>query len=266
MGLALSGGGARGVAHIGVIAALEEAGIMPDLVAGTSAGSLVGAFFLAGWDSHQMLEEVKGLTWRDLVRIRVPDLLGLIDGNVIQDALTKRIGDLQIEDLPVPYAAVAADLLSQETVTFRSGPLASAVRASCSIPGIFTPHLDAQGRMLVDGGVLDNLPAEVAREMGADLVLAVNVSAAAGQPERLPKNVFEVLEYAFTLQQATTLYRGRDPDWLVTPQIPPFLAVEVANRADDLFQVGYEAAQAVIPEIVKEWRPVLSLPLERGGG
>ncbi|NLE75935.1 MAG: patatin-like phospholipase family protein [Chloroflexi bacterium] len=257
LGVALSGGGARGVAHIGVMAALEEAGIHPDVIAGTSAGSIVGSFWAAGWGSDRMLSEVKNLHWREFLRPRLPEPLGLVDGQLIEEMVIRRLGPLRIEDLEIPFTAVAADLLSREPVYFREGLVARALRASSALPGIFTPYQDATGRLLVDGGMVNNLPVEAARALGADLVLAVNVSGAAEKVQQPPQNIFDVLEYSWMMQRGTAAYHGRDPDWHVVPKIPRFGLRDLLERAEEIAESGYQAVRPVLPQIIREWRPLL---------
>jgi len=254
LGLALSGGNVRGVAHIGVLAALEEAGIRPDLVAGTSAGSLVGAFYCAGWESARLLEEIKNFSWREVARPRLPDLMGLLDSQMIEEWVVRRLGDIRMEDLDIPFAAVATDLVAGQRVVLREGPLAPAVRASCAIPGIFSPYITPEGRILVDGGVVDNLPVQVAREMGAEAVLAVNVSSTTLPLGGPPRNILEVLEYAWRIHLRTVWREGRDPDWLVEPEIPVFPVLEVAEHAEEVYQAGYRAMQQVLPQVLQVWR------------
>lgn len=254
LGLALSGGNVRGVAHIGVLTALEEAGIRPDLVAGTSAGSLVGAFYCAGWDSARLLEEVKNFSWREVARPRLPNAMGLLDSEMIEEWVVRRLGNIRIEDLEIPFAAVATDLVTGRRVVLREGPLAPAVRASCAIPGIFSPYITPEGRILVDGGVVDNLPVQVAREMGAEAVLAVNVSSTTAPLGGPPRNILEVLEYAWRIHLRTVWREGRDPDWLVEPDIPTFPILEVAEHAEEVSQAGYRAMQEVLPQVLRVWR------------
>lgn len=254
LGLALSGGNVRGVAHIGVLAALEEAGIRPDLVAGTSAGSLAGAFYCAGWDSARLLEEIKNFSWREVARPRLPNSLGLLDSEMIEEWVVRRLGDIRIEDLDLPFAAVATDLVVGQRVVLREGPLAPAVRASCAIPGIFSPYITPEGRLLVDGGVVDNLPVQVAREMGAEVVLAVNVSSTTAPLGGPPRNILEVLEYAWRIHLRTVWREGRDPDWLVEPEIPTFPILELAEHAEEVYRAGYLAMQQVLPQVLRAWR------------
>ena len=176
IGLALGGGGARGWAHIGVLRALERAGIKPDVVCGTSVGALVGALALAG--RLDALEDwVLGLN-----RFRIAGYLdfrvrgGMISGNRLTAALREQLGDLKIEELPVPFACVATDLLTGHEVWLRQGSVVEMLRASFSLPGLFAP-VEVDGRWLVDGALVNPLPVSVCRAMGARVVIAVNLNA-----------------------------------------------------------------------------------------
>jgi NTE family protein len=176
IGLALGGGGARGWAHIGVLRALERAGIKPDLVCGTSVGALVGALALAG--RLDALED-----WAlGLNRFRLAGYLdfrvrgGMISGNRLTAALREHLGDLKIEELPIPFACVATDLLTGHEVWLRQGNVAEMLRASFSLPGLFSP-VEVDGRWLVDGALVNPLPVSVCRAMGARVVIAVNLNA-----------------------------------------------------------------------------------------
>jgi NTE family protein len=176
IGLALGGGGARGWAHIGVLRALEQAGIKVDMICGTSVGALVGALYLAG--RLDALED-----WaRGLSRFRLAGYLdfrvggGMISGNRLTAALREHLGDLTIEQLPVPFACVATDLLTGHEVWLRNGNLVEMLRASFSLPGLFSP-VEVDGRWLVDGALVNPLPVSVCRAMGAHLVIAVNLNA-----------------------------------------------------------------------------------------
>jgi NTE family protein len=176
IGLALGGGGARGWAHIGVLRALERAGIKPDVVCGTSVGALVGALALAG--RLDALEDwVLGLN-----RFRLAGYLdfrvrgGMISGNRLTAALREQLGDLTIEELPVPFACVATDLLTGHEVWLRQGNVVEMLRASFSLPGLFSP-VEVDGRWLVDGALVNPLPVSVCRAMGARVVIAVNLNA-----------------------------------------------------------------------------------------
>ncbi len=177
IGLVLGGGGARGWAHIGVIKAIREAGLEVTCVAGTSMGALVGAAFVSGRIDD--LEKVAvTLDWRQVLSLMSDISLpraGLIDGRRVVDFVREHVLPGDIGDLPMPYAAVATDIQTGEEVVLRRGPIPEAVRASIAIPGLFTP-VCMDSRVLVDGGLVNPLPVNVAREMGADYVIAVDIT------------------------------------------------------------------------------------------
>jgi NTE family protein len=177
VGLALGGGVARGWAHIGVLRALDRAGIRPDIVCGTSIGALVGGIHLAG--KLDVLED-----WaRSLTKLKIVTYLdfhmaagGMIGGNRLMAVMSEHLGGLAIEDLPVPYTCVATDLVTGHEVWLNRGNLVDALRASISLPGIFSP-VELDERWLVDGALVNPLPVSVCRAMGAQLVIAVNLHA-----------------------------------------------------------------------------------------
>jgi len=176
IGLALGSGSARGWTHIGVIQALAEAGIDIDYIAGTSIGSVVGSVFAAG--NIKALEEVAvQLDWKQIAFLFdvVLPKSGLIDGKKVAGFVRNHLSEMNIEELPIPFCAVSTDLNTGDEVVIREGDIIEAVRASISIPGIFTPVRN-NGRILVDGGLVNPVPVSVAREMGADFVIAVDLS------------------------------------------------------------------------------------------
>jgi len=174
-GIALGGGGARGFAHVGVLKVLIEAGVGPTLVAGTSAGGLVGAMYAAGLDWTWVEKLARSLPWARLLDLTVSPG-GLISGRRFLGLFHTIFHDRHFEELPVPLALTAVDLVEGRLVVLKSGPVVPALRATISIPGVFTPV--RQGSMvLVDGGVLDSVPADVVRDMGAEVVLAVDLGA-----------------------------------------------------------------------------------------
>jgi NTE family protein len=176
VGLALGSGSARGWAHIGVIQALAEAGIDINYIAGTSIGSVVGSVFAAG--NMKALEEVAlRLDWKQIAYLFdvVLPKSGLIDGKKVAGFVRNHIREMNIEELPIPFCAVSTDLNTGDEVVIREGDVIEAVRASISTPGVFTP-VRSNGRILVDGGLVNPVPVSVAREMGADFVIAVDLS------------------------------------------------------------------------------------------
>lgn len=177
LGLVLGSGGARGWAHLGVLDALAEAGIKPAVVAGTSMGALVGAVYAAG-RLDALRDLALRLDWKQalyyFLEMNFPRA-GLIDGNKITRFIGQHVGPRKIEDLPLPFAAVATDVESGREVVLREGDVMEAIRASFSVPGIFTP-VERDGAVLVDGGLVDPVPVRVARELGAGFVVAVDVT------------------------------------------------------------------------------------------
>lgn len=176
VGLALGSGSARGLAHIGVLRAIEDAGIKVDFIAGTSMGALIGAIYAAG-KLEGLTERFLDFDWKSIVSLLDPVFprSGLIDGQKIDDFVRAHVRATRIEDLPIPFHAVATCIMSGEEVVCRTGDLIEAVRASISVPGIFTP-VRSNGRVLVDGGLVNPVPVSVARAMGADLVIAVDLN------------------------------------------------------------------------------------------
>jgi NTE family protein len=175
LGLALGSGSARGWAHIGVIRALEERGIKPDVVCGSSIGALVGAAYAAG-ELDRLEQWVTGLAWTTVVRLM--DITwrgGLIRGTRLFTLFRTMFEDRAIDDLPVPYGAVATELDSGRELWLRHGNVLEAVRASCAMPGLFTPVV-RDGVVLVDGGLVNPVPVSMCRALGADLVIAVDLS------------------------------------------------------------------------------------------
>lgn len=173
VGLALGGGVARGLAHIGVISVLEEAGVPIDCVAGTSMGAIIGASYCAGLTVDELKANAARAGWLDVSR-PVLSATGLVTFNRLERWLEDTIGEYDVRDLAVPFAAVASDLVSGERVVLWRGRMCTAIRASCSVPGFASP-VELDGRMLVDGGITDNVPADVARMLGADYVIGVDI-------------------------------------------------------------------------------------------
>ncbi|MBW2559076.1 MAG: patatin-like phospholipase RssA [Deltaproteobacteria bacterium] len=188
IGLALGSGSARGWSHIGVIQGLREEGIPIDIVCGTSIGSIVGGSLAAG-TVDQLDEWVRELSWSDIIGFM--DLMfprsGFIEGEKIISFFRKNFADPNIEDLSIPFAAVATDLMSGREIWLKSGSLMDAVRASMSMPGIFAPFKQG-GQWLVDGGLVNPVPVSLCRAMGADIVIAVNLNSGLMGKRRMKKN------------------------------------------------------------------------------
>lgn len=252
VGLALGAGSARGLAHIGVLQVLEEAGIPIDVVAGSSAGALVGGIYCACGDLHMMERLATRIKWDHLLDFCFPRM-GLIAGDRFLRFLAVLTQDKSFDDLSTPFAATAVDLETGEEVLLREGKLALAIRASVSIPGIVVP-LRVGRRLLVDGAVLNRVPVREAREMGADYVIAVSVDgSASGVPARSKSeplgNIFEVITAAVELMELTIVkQRMMDADVVVSPDLAGIGPTRL-DLAADIIERGRAAAFAVLPRI-----------------
>jgi NTE family protein len=246
IGLALGGGGARGVAHLGVLKVLEREGIQPDFVAGVSAGSIVGAGYCAGMSVAEMEEVALGLQWSKLGRLVRPRL-GFFDSQRLESYVAEIIGDFQFADLSTPFAAVAADILTGQLVVLEEGSVAWAVRASCALPGIFTP-VERGDQLLVDGGTINNLPVSVAREMGADYVIAVDLLPPPQDRHPRPQNLFEMWSLSFYALLRATHVEGKEADCLITPAVSSYGLFEF-SKIEEMLPKGVEAAEAKMDQI-----------------
>lgn len=248
IGLALGGGAARGFAHIGVIKVLESHGIVPDIIVGTSAGSVVGALYAAGFDPYamqkigQQLDEKIFADWTLGGR-------GLLKGEALQDFINQQVNRKTLEKLNKPFGAVATDLNTGERVVFRSGDTGQAVRASAAVPGVFQPT-SIRGKTYVDGGLTSPVPVQAARDMGADIVIAVDISA---RPEGQPVDSISGI-----LWQTTTIMGGiiaanelKTADIVIRPKLPYVKSWDFTARNDAMLE-GERAAQAVLPQLKRK--------------
>ena len=249
IGLALSGGAARGMAHVGVLRALSENGIRVDCVAGTSAGSLVGGGFAAGMPIDELAEVGRKLRWRDIGRVTM-SRLGVQSNERLEQYLRARLPVSRFEDLPIPFAAVATELKTGAAVILRDhGDVAFAIRASCAIPGWYVPVLDDQGRQLVDGGLVAVIPSSVARSLGADIVIAVDVNAEGATFLGPSSSVIGVLlQSMLVVQRTASHYQLQLSDHVIRPKVGHIRWDEM-GRADELMAAGYEAGLESIPAI-----------------
>lgn len=291
VGLVLSGGAARGLAHIGVLKALEEQGIVIDAIAGTSMGAVVGGLYAAGYrvdELEQLAIEVdwqralsdapprknipfrrkqddrdflvkQKLSFRDDGSLGLP--LGVLQGQnlaLLLEKLFARAGAVEdFDELPIPFRAVAADISTGETIVFSHGHLALAVRASMSIPALLTP-VEVDGRLLVDGGISNNIPVDIARAMGVDRVIVVDIGSPLASTESL-QTVFNILNQSVALltrrnsdEQLATL---QAQDILVQPELTGF-GITDFSHAQDMMDAGYRATHALQPRFVGLAQPL----------
>ena len=192
IGLALSGGAVRAVAHLGVLEEFQKSGVVIGAIAGTSAGALVGALFASGkFNIDQLIDHVLRIRWRDVIRPAWP-VRGLIDSRSIARFVSDQLGPVSFSDLAIPFAAVASDLQTGRKVVLTEGPLGPAVAASCSLPVFFTPT-DINGRQLVDGGYSSQIPVRAVRDcLVARTVIGVDVNYRADEDLPPPENLFRI--------------------------------------------------------------------------
>jgi NTE family protein len=246
VGLALSGGTAKSVAHIGVLSALDEANIPVDCIAATSGGAIVGAIYAAGLSVAELRSVAEALRWKDLARITWPRL-GLLNNAGIDRFLTELLGDLTFDELRIPLAVVATDLLTGEKVVFRKGRVAQAVMISSSIPNVFEP-VELDGTLYTDGGLVEYLPVETVREFEPRIVIAVNLGHREGRSPR-PRHLLHMSMMVTSIaarQNART--SETKADIVIRPPTGEFPSFDLM-ASSRLVQVGYEAAVARLPDI-----------------
>ena len=245
-GLALSGGTAKSIAHIGVLRALEEAGLRPDLLVGTSGGSLIGVVYASGAGIDRMVEMATEINWRHLARVRIPRL-GLFSNKGVAEFVRDAVGDLEFEDLVIPTHVVTTDLLSGEKVVFSEGPVAPAVQASCSIPQIFSP-VEIDGGLYADGGFVEYLPVQTLRERGAEVAIGVHLGAYADftePPRHLLSLILRTIGIVAVRNARTSAALA---DVVIAPDLRGFASFDL-KRADELVEVGYRAGCEAVPAI-----------------
>lgn len=245
IGLALGGGAARGFAHIGVIKALEAQGIVPNVVVGTSAGAVVGALYASGLSGFELQKVALEMDEGQIGDWSLPDR-GVFKGEALQNFVNRAVANRNLEKLPRSFAAVATDLKSGEPVLFRSGNTGMAVRASSAVPGVFQP-VSISGRDYVDGGLVSPIPARAARSLGANFVIAVDISA---KPrDARTSSTFDVLLQTFAIMgQSISRREVADADVVIRPVTAELPATDFAGRHRAVLE-GEKAAAASMAEI-----------------
>lgn len=245
IGLVLGAGGARGMAHLGVLKVLEERGIRPDCIAGSSMGSLVGVLYANGLNLSMLERLATHLRRKHWLDMTVPKL-GFVAGEKVKQLIRLLTHGKNLEDLSPPVAVVATDLERGERVVFRTGPIDQAVRASMSIPGIFVPE-SIDGRLYVDGAVTDRLPVDVAREMGADFIIAVDVTPF--QLSTRIQSIFDVIAQTIDiLEKEANRSRVLQADVVISPDVGRFSSTAFTDIGEIIAE-GEKAARAAIDEI-----------------
>ena len=245
IGLALGGGAAKGFAHIGVIKMLEASGIHPDVVAGTSAGSVVGALYASGMDAFALQQTAFGL---DEAKIRDVRLFsgGLVQGQALQDYVNQLLRKQPIEQLKMPFAAVATELETGTRTVFVRGNTGRAVRASSSIPGVFEP-VEIHGKHYVDGGVVSPIPVDAARQLGADFVIAVDISAAPDGSN--PQGMMGIVGQSISIMgRQLAAQESARADVVIRPDLRGIGPTDFEQKNQAIL-AGEKAALAAIPAI-----------------
>jgi NTE family protein len=243
--LALGGGAARGFAHVGVIKALEAQGIVPDIIVGTSAGSVVGALYAAGYNGFEIQQLSMEMDESQVSDWSMPNR-GVIKGEALQDFINHAVRQRTLEKMTKTFAVVATDLQSGEMIVFRTGNTGMAVRASSAVPGVFQP-VSINGHEYVDGGLVSPVPVRVARALGADFVIAVDIS---DKPKNnKTESSFDVLLQTFNIMgQSISRNELAEADIVIRPVTPGINATDFKGRHHAVLQ-GEIAVAAVLPEL-----------------
>ena len=247
--LVLGGGAARGFAHVGVIRALEQEKIQIDMIVGTSVGSLIGAIYANDTNSFELEWTAFTLGKDDLFDYAIFSAItgmGVVKGDKLEDFVRAKIPTANIENLKLPFTAIATDLNRGSRVVLDRGSVAKAVHASSAIPGVFSP-VDYQGRLLVDGGIVDNIPISVARDKGADIVIAVDISENVTN-FNITNLVDVVIQSANIMFNENVKYRKKDADVLITPAVGDVGMLDFTQKKRCM-QAGIAATQKAMPEI-----------------
>lgn len=252
LGLALGAGGSRGVAHIGFLQAIEEEGIKVDCISGSSMGSVVGAAYAKGIPLEEIKEAVFHLRLLDLIA-PTRKRGGVFGTRKMRAVLEKHLGDVNIEDLKIPFSCLAVDMITQKTIEFKEGSLLDAVVASASIPGIFHP-LEKDGMRLVDGGILERVPVKQVKALGADVVVAVDVLGWLACKEECPGTIGILIDTEQIMDNYRTKQRRAENADIIDLWLEP----DLGNMSPYSFKMirfayekGYELGKANVKKIKK---------------
>lgn len=248
LGLALSGGGAKGFAHIGVFRMMEECALRPDIIVGTSAGALMGALFADGYSAAEIQELFTGRKFSEFAQLQIPKA-GLFDSKRFRYFLRRHLRTKNIEDLQIPLVVVATDLDNGESHEFRSGPIVEAVTASCSIPIIFSPVV-INGVHYVDGGLFHNFPVSIIREE-CERIIGVNVSPLI--PQKYKQTIFHIAERSYHYMfRANTLEDREMCDVLIEAEEFGLYKTFDLENVDVICNIGYSAAARCFEKVLYE--------------
>jgi NTE family protein len=244
-GVAFGGGGARGFAHIGVMRAFEENGVDFQYVAGTSVGSMIGAFYADGYTSKQLEDIAFKIKHRDIINSRLIFIPSQAEN--IEKVMKAYIGDIKFEDLKKPFGLAAVDVKSGNEVNITQGDLAKAVSASCAVPLFFTP-VEWEDYLLYDGGLLNNVPSDVVRYLGAEVVVGIDINSTKTYGTD-SKRTFDLVAAALRIAMKSTANQGIiNADIVIQPDVSKYRPTRLRG-GKDMIEIGYEAAMEKMGEI-----------------
>ncbi len=247
VGIALGAGALRGLAHIGVLKTLKESGIPIDVIAGCSIGAIIGGIYSAGRDLTLIERMLACLRWEHILDFGVPRM-GLMQGGKILEMLRLLTGDKTFDELETGFGVVAVDIERGEEVVITEGNVAEAIRASISIPGIFAPYRH-KGRLMVDGALLNRVPVDVAKELGADVTIAVMINPS--KERSRVRSMVEVIWQSLDLMESEIVkHRMMQPDVAIAPRVDD-IGITRLDKAAELVRRGEEAAKEAIPNIFR---------------
>ena len=249
LGLALGGGGFRGVGHIGVLKAFEELGITFDYVAGTSFGSIVASLYALGKTSNEMIEIVKGIKRRDVLKGSIP-FLKPAKSDRFEEVLNKIYGDVMVfSETKIPLQIVCTDIKTGREIDFDYGNIAKVVAASCAVPGVFTPVV-YEDMHLVDGGLRNNVPVDVVKKMGANVVFAIDVNHLRGTGTDSLSTISVLSSTLGVMMQAKIDQTLAMADLIIEPSLETFSPLKLEG-VDEMIQIGYDTVMANKDKIIK---------------
>lgn len=245
IGLALGGGGARGFSLIGVIRAFEEENIKFDYIAGTSIGSIFGAMLAYGFNSHQMQEIAEKIRVKDIRKNKIPFMPSSTDA--LENIIIDNVGDINIEDLKMPFCAVAVDMVSGKEVDITSGRLCKALAGSCAVPTVFDA-VEFEDKMLFDGGLQNTIPSDVLRKYGCDAVVAVDINSTRGYGTNSKKYLDLLMASVRIMMKSNAIKGYLNSDIIIKPDLKRFSASKTEGMLE-MIEEGYKATKELMPQI-----------------
>lgn len=247
IGLTFGGGGARGYAHLGAIKAFEEYGLEFDFISGTSAGSLIGAFYSNGWTFQQMYDMATKFKEKEIRRSKIPFMPSTTDG--IEEIIKNGLGDIDISESKIPFAAVATDILTTKECVITKGNLAKAVAGSCAVPAIFQP-VKFEDKLLLDGGLQNTLPSDIPKIFGCDYVVAVDVHSARNNGAKTTKYLDVLSATMRVLMSKSAILGYKYAEVVLMPETKRFKSTRLEGL-DEMIEEGYKEAIDKMPEILE---------------